>query len=221
MGYKKRCEVLQSDLDYEKAVVARLTQDARRLQANAMETTVVAPRASVAATNTSALPDSPVWSSGSGAIKEIRLHEAEMKVKTLEGEVKKVKEHEEHYMNKAKEWKNRCLKYERTLVTNKIPVPGKENISASAQPAKEPQLNVENSSKESSTPVAGSDQHRPPLTNLQKLSRHNAAVEGANTSVTPTEDFQLVLDRNLAPRQTEKDFKLPPSGAKKDDCKTQ
>ena len=92
------------------------------LQANAMETTVVAPRAAVAATNTrcfplstclmiiaspcqhmlsatnfdiesqillhncsqlsipSALPDSPVWSSGSGAIKEIRLHEAEMKV---------------------------------------------------------------------------------------------------------------------------------------------
>merc|ERR1712181_78404 len=191
MGYKKRCEVLQSDLDYEKAVVARLTQDARRLQANAMETTVVAPRASVAATNTSALPDSPVWSSGSGAIKEIRLHEAEMKVKTLEGEV-----------NKAKELKNRCLKYERTLVSNKIPVPGKENVAASAQPAKEPQLNVENSSKESSTPVAGSDQHRPPLTNLQKLSRHNAAVEGANTSVTPTEDFQLVLDRNLAPRQT-------------------
>jgi len=221
MGYKKRCEVLQSDLDYEKAVVARLTQDARRLQANAMETTVVAPRASVAATNTSALPDSPVWSSGSGAIKEIRLHEAEMK--TLEGEVKKVKEHEEHYMNKAKEWKNRCLKYERTLVSNKIPVPGKENqpSASAAQPVKEPQPNFENSSKESSTPVDSLDQRRPPLTNLQKLSRHNAAVEGANTSVTPTEDFQLVLDRNLAPRQTEKDFKLPPSGAKKDDCKTQ
>merc|ERR1712192_225384 len=211
MGYKKRCEVLQSDLDYEKAVVARLTQDARRLQANAMETTVVAPRASVAATNTSALPDSPVWSSGSGAIKEIRLHEAEMKVKTLEGEV-----------NKAKELKNRCLKYERTLVSNKIPVPGKENVAASAQPVKEVQPIVENSStKESSTPVAGSDHRRPPLTNLQKLSRHNAAVEGANTSVTPTDDFQLVLDRNLAPRQTEKDFKLPPSGPKKDDCKTQ
>merc|ERR1719204_1263339 len=33
LEYKKKCEVLQSDLDYEKAVVARLTQDARRLQA--------------------------------------------------------------------------------------------------------------------------------------------------------------------------------------------
>jgi len=226
LEYKKKCDVLQSDLDYEKAVVARLTQDARRLQANAMETTVVAPRASVAATNTSALPDSPVWSSGSGAIKEIRLHEAEMRVKALEGEVKKVKEHEEHYMYKAKEWKNRCLKYERTLVSNKIPVPGKENIadqpSASSAPALKELPIAESSSKESSlTPAVGSDQWRPPLTNLQKLSRHNAAVEGADTSVTPTEDFQLVLDRNLAPRQTEKDFKLPSSGAKKDDCKTQ
>merc|ERR1719369_719020 len=71
LEYKRKCEILQSDLDYEKAVVARLTQDARRLQANAMETTVVAPRAAVAATNTSAQQDSPVWSSGSGAIKEI------------------------------------------------------------------------------------------------------------------------------------------------------
>ena len=32
LEYKKKCEVLQSDLDYEKAVVTRLTQDARRLQ---------------------------------------------------------------------------------------------------------------------------------------------------------------------------------------------
>merc|ERR1712025_1265014 len=221
-----RCEVLQSDLDYEKAVVARLTQDARRLQANAMETTVMAPRASVAATNTSAQQESPVWSSGSGAIKEIRLHEAEMRVKSLEVEVKKVKEHEEFYQNKAKEWKNRCLKYEKTLVSNKIPVPGKENnvpdqqSAAAAQVKEAPIVAEKTSSKQSLTPVAAvSDQRRPPLTNLQKLSRHNAAAEGADTSVTPTEDMQLVLDRNLAPRPTAKDFKLPPS--KKEDCKTQ
>merc|ERR1712013_673660 len=167
LEYKKKCEVLQSDLDYEKAVVARLTQDARRLQANAMETTVVAPRAAVAATNTSALPDSPIWSSGSGAIKEI-LHEAEMKVKSLEREVKKVKEHEEHYMNKAKEWKNRCWKYERTLVKNQIPVPGKENLpsqptsDAPPPPTKETPRHEEKSDKESVTPSAALDQRRPP-----------------------------------------------------------
>ena len=36
LEYKKKCEVLQSDLDYEKAVVTRLTQDARRLQVKMM-----------------------------------------------------------------------------------------------------------------------------------------------------------------------------------------
>jgi hypothetical protein len=52
-----------------------------------METTVVAPRATAgktaaasAGTNTSALPDSPVWSSGSGVIKEMLLHDAQTKV---------------------------------------------------------------------------------------------------------------------------------------------
>merc|ERR1711884_217288 len=124
-----------------------------------------------------------------------------------------VKEHEEHYMNKAKEWKNRCLKYERTLVKNQIPVPGKENLpsqptSDAPQPPtiKTPRLE-EKLVKESATPSAALDQRRPPLTNLQKLSRHNAAIE----------DLQLVLDRNLPSRPTEKDFKLPPSAAKKDD----
>ena len=78
----------QSDLDYEKATNARLTQEIRRFQSNALDATVIQPRVSsaesktsAAGTNTSlATPDSPVWSSGSGAIKEIRLHEAEMKV---------------------------------------------------------------------------------------------------------------------------------------------
>ena len=30
---------------------------------------------------------------------------------------------------------------------------------------------------------------------VKSLFRHNAALEGVNTSVTPTEDLQLVLDR--------------------------
>ena len=65
--------------------MARLTQDLRRSQAAAMDTTIQAPRgrpasAASTATNTSAAADSPVWSSGSGAIKEIRLHEAESQV---------------------------------------------------------------------------------------------------------------------------------------------
>merc|ERR1711994_315196 len=110
---------------------------------------------------------------------------------------------------------------------NQIPVPGKENLpsqptsDAPPPPTKETPRFEEKLDKESATPSAALDQRRPPLTNLQKLSRHNAAIEGANTSVTPTEDLQLVLDRNLPSRPTEKDFKFPPSAAKKDDCKTQ
>ena len=43
----------------------------------------------VAGTNTSALADSPVWSSGSGAIKEIGLHDAKTKVRALGSEGEK------------------------------------------------------------------------------------------------------------------------------------
>ena len=82
---------MQANLTYEKSTSSRLTQEIRRLQSSAMETTVFMPRKEaavnktetvVAATNTSAMApsDSPTWSSGSGAIKEIRLHDAEMKV---------------------------------------------------------------------------------------------------------------------------------------------
>ena len=33
---------------------------------------------------------------------------------------------------------------------------------------------------------------------VKSLFRHNSAMESANTSVTPTEDLQLVLDRYFA-----------------------
>jgi len=67
--------------------------------------------------------DSPVWSSGSGALKEMRLYDAEVKVKSLEKDNARLREHEEFYINKAREWKNRALKYERSLQENGIPVP--------------------------------------------------------------------------------------------------
>ena len=81
-----------------------------------MDTTVIQPKQVHASssekastcTNTSvATAGSPVWSSGSGAIKEIRLHTAEMRVKSLEKENGKLKEHEEFYINKAREWKSK------------------------------------------------------------------------------------------------------------------
>ena len=128
--------MFQADLEYEKANSQRLTQEIRRYQTSAMDTTVIQPKTqpkknaevSTPACHTSETSvGSPVWSSGSGAIKEIRLHNAEMRVKTLEKENSKLKEHEEFYINKAREWKSRALKYEKTMEHHGVAVPGKEN----------------------------------------------------------------------------------------------
>jgi len=119
------------------------------------------PEVSSAACNTSVTTAGPpVWSSGSGAIKEIRLHTAEMRVKTLEKENVKLKEHEEFYINKAREWKSRALKYERTMEQHGV-VPGKsvpipsgsgpftENKSQSLTRPPEPEGRVRTSSSDS------------------------------------------------------------------------
>ena len=149
-------------MDYEKSHNVRLTQEIRRIQSQAaMDTTsfglgsksasqqsrassqASCTTSSAASTNTSmmttsATSDSPVWSSGSGALKEIRLYDAELKVKSLEKENSRLKEHEEFYINKAREWKNRALKYERTLQDKGIPVPtrdkGKNQVHTGCPP---------------------------------------------------------------------------------------
>ena len=54
-------------------------------------------------------------------------HISVSKVRALESEVEKRKTHEEFYIDKAREWKNRALKYERKLEQHGLPVPGKEN----------------------------------------------------------------------------------------------
>merc|ERR1712096_168845 len=186
----------------------RLTQEIRRFQSSAMDTTVINPKVqsrtselNSASTNTSVTTaGSPVWSSGSGAIKEIRLHSAEMRVKSLEKENGKLKEHEEFYINKAREWKSRALKYEKVMELNGVPVPTKENRKVTS---------------ESGTANTSAN----PLKDLQNLRSETAGA----FPVTPTEDIKLVLSRRSEARRTEEDFKLPeaPSKNKPDDCKTQ
>merc|ERR1719470_439323 len=44
LQYKKKCEILQADLDYEKTNSTRLTQEIRRFQSSAMDTTVINPK---------------------------------------------------------------------------------------------------------------------------------------------------------------------------------
>ena len=206
---------------------ARLTQEIRRNQSSAMDTTcfglgnsrpqtrAASAQSSVASTNTSvttssssATSDSPVWSSGSGALKEIRLHDAEMKVKSLEKDNSRLKEHEEFYINKAREWKNRALKYERTLEKNGIPVPSRADRNAQANV-----VNKEN------TAQAGNIE---PEAASKDVSRDT--TKEMNAPGTPTDSINIVLTQKQEPRRTEADFRLPEASRKKhqgDDCKTQ
>jgi len=236
LEYKRRCEILQADLDYEKSNSTRLTQEIRRYQASAMDTTVIQPKAqpaklpevSSAACNTSVTTaGSPVWSSGSGAIKEIRLHNAEMRVKTLEKENVKLKEHEEFYINKAREWKSRALKYERTMEQHGVIVPGKENKKDSVAEAS----NAAPENNAQSVPVPDAETAKvyqaaglSPRTKANPLQDlQNLRTEAGPAPPTPTEDIKLVLSRRSEPRRTEADFRLPEDQVRRkvDDCKTQ
>merc|ERR1719154_440487 len=155
-----------------------------------MDTTIQAPRgrpasAASTATNTSAAADSPVWSSGSGAIKEIRLHEAESQVRILEAENKKRKEHEEFYINKAREWKNRALKYERTLEKNGISVPNRYDKSNPAAASRNDTTDKENSSQAGNVEDASKD-----------FSRNT--TKEMNAPGTPEDSINIVLTQKQA-----------------------
>jgi len=213
LEYKRKCEILQADLDYEKSNSTRLTQEMRRYQASAMDTTVIQPKAQPAkiprflqlhATLLSSVTTagSPVWFSGSGAIKEIRLHTAEMRVTTLEKENVKLKEHEEFYINKAREWKSRALKYERTMEQHGV-VPGK------SVPIKSVPIPDAETAKVYQAAGLSPRTKANPLQDLQNLR-----AESGPAPPTPTEDIKLVLSRRSEPRRTEADFRLPEDQAK-------
>merc|ERR1712098_786010 len=159
--------------------------------------------ASTVSTSVSVNPnDSPVWSSGSGALKEMRLHDAEVKVKSLEKDNARLREHEEFYIDKAREWKNRALKYERSLQENGIPVP---------QPRDKRQIQEKSEVNKENT-----------IAQIQS----NAQVGKKDTSVSQqdqTEDFELVLKSRPETKRTAEDFRLPEGSRKRggDDCKTQ
>jgi len=236
---KRKCEFLQADLDYEKSNGTRLTQEMRRYQASAMDTTMIQPKAQPAknpeASSFSCMQHfcsvtnagSPVWSSGSGATKEIRLHTAEMRVKTQGKENVKLKEHEEFYINKAREWKSRALKYERTMEQHGVVVPGKENKkdtadeeSKSAPDTAAQSVPIPDAETAKVYQAAGLSPRTKanPLQDLQNLR-----AESGPAPPTPTEDIKLVLSRRSEPRRTEADFRLPEDQAKRkvDECKQQ
>ena len=107
----------------------------------------------------------------------------------LEKENKTRKEHEEFYIDKAREWKNRALKYERTLEKHNIDVPSRENKATVATKTVDP-----SKCESSETPVAPLQEQKD-VSNLEKLKNYNSAADQTEASVTPTENWQLVLNR--------------------------
>jgi len=206
LEYKRKCEILQADLDYEKSNSTRLTQEIRRYQASAMDTTVIQPKAQPAKIprflQLHATLLSPLQGLQSGPQAAERLHTAETRVKTLEKENVKLKEHEEFYINKAREWKSRALKYERTMEQHGV-VPGK------SVPIKSVPIPDAETAKVYQAAGLSPRTKANPLQDLQNLR-----AESGPAPPTPTEDIKLVLSRRSEPRRTEADFRLPEDQAK-------
>ena len=137
----------------------------------------------------------PVWNSGSGALKEMRLYEMESKVKSLEKDNARLKEHEEFYINKAREWKNRALKHERLLKEKGITVPSRDNKAAAA-------ANKENHANSGASGLEAQEE---------------AKMVQAPSSPT----IHLDLNQPREPRRTEEDFRLPESSGRQEQWKTQ
>ena len=184
-----------------------MTQEIRRQQSASLDTTCFAVRGRSVAPSTQAPvssntaekeAESPVWSSGSGALKEMQLHDLQVKTKTLEKDNARLKEHEEFYINKAREWKNRALKYERFLKEKGYDVPSRDT-------------GAKKENKENTSTTEGSH---------QATQEEAKAVHVHQPPPSPT--INLNLHQQREPRRTEEDFRLPEASRRKqDDCKTQ
>jgi len=235
LKYKKKCQVLEGDLEYEKKNSTRMQQELRRLQCDKMDTTVLSsrePRQPPAA----AAPPPPLavaaagekqyefWSSGSGVMKEIRLKEAEVKVKRLDKENKTLKQNEEFYIDKAREWKGRALKYEKLLKENKVAYVCREDEK------KEMSENVggrkaEVVEKVKTEPARESVGPLQDVSNVGETSARGPSTSSGGGPPTPTENLKLVLSRNSGQTSYSRrnDYNTSDTGKKDkpDDCKTQ
>ena len=135
-----------------------------------------------------------------------------MKVKSLEKDNAKLKDHEEFYINKAREWKNRALKYERVLQERGIPVPTRGDKVKTVVVESDKENTVDTSNHQASNSMSTSRQ------TMDTSSAKETSVAAAPASPT----IKLNLFNRQEPRMTEEDFKLPEGSRKKpDDCKTQ
>ena len=133
----------------------------------------------------------------------MQLHELQVKTKSLEKDNARLQEHELFYINKAREWKNRALKLERSLKEKGFDVPsrdkggeGKENTASNAK---------EGSSLATQAAIVATTETK--------------GVQQQHQPASPTINIDLNQPREA--RRTEEDFRLPESTRKKDECKTQ
>lgn len=119
LDYQKLNKRLTDEVEYEKQVVARLTNKLRALQTEKMDTTILNPKANIKdmATNTES---SPTWINESEKAKEIQLYRLEHKLRRYEKEMKTVTEHRDFYYTRGTEWKSRAIRYEETLTKQGI-----------------------------------------------------------------------------------------------------
>jgi len=119
LDYQKLNKRLTDEVEYEKQVVARLTNKLRALQTEKMDTTILNPKANIKdmATNTES---SPTWINESEKAKEIQLYRLEHKLRRYEKEMKTVTFDRDFYFTRGTEWKSRAIRYEETLTKQGI-----------------------------------------------------------------------------------------------------
>lgn len=113
-------------------------------------------------------------------------------------------EHEEYYINKAREWKNRALKYERILKEKGLDVPSRDKGGAG---------------KENASKAVKDDSSLGTQAATADTTETKMAQQQQQQPASPT--FHLNLHQQRETRRTEEDFRLPESSRRKDDCKQQ
>ena len=125
----------------------------------------------------------------------MQLHELQVKTKSLEKDNARLREHEQFYIAKAREWKNRALKYEKSLKEKGFAVPSRDKTGEAKENTAE-------------------------KTVKEAVTAESTETKVAQQPASPT--IHLNLNQHWETRRTEEDFRLPQSSSRKtEDCKQQ
>ena len=143
--------------------------------------------------------NSGIWAGGSGTLKEFELYELRAKCKKQERDLAILRQNQDFYMDKGREWKGRALGLEKLLTAHGVPVPKREPPTA---------VTAEAANRTADSPMNES---------RGRTATAAASTEKENNAPTPTVDMQLMLEPGgLRPPRT--DLR---GGEQPADCKTQ